>query len=97
MLDRLRLQLLSDLRIPVSSERGVCQVHQVLPLDPPRSRRSYTLHTEGEIPAIVMEFLSDTDGGEYSIRPHPPYGKLWFYERILQVPLTSFLSRTLER
>jgi Uma2 family endonuclease len=62
-------------------------VHRVLRLDPPRSRRSYTPHTEGEVPAIVMEFLSDTDGGEYSSRPYPPYGKLWFYECILQVPL----------
>jgi hypothetical protein len=42
---------------------------------------------EGDIPALVMEFLSETDGGEYSARPFYPYGKLWFYERILQVPV----------
>ncbi|NER48125.1 MAG: hypothetical protein F6J92_15785 [Symploca sp. SIO1A3] len=61
--------------------------HRVIPLDPPRSRRSYTPRLEGDNPAIVMEFLSETDGGEYSARPFPPYGKLWFYERILQVPI----------
>lgn len=62
-------------------------VPRVLPLDPPRTRRSYTPHLEGDIPAVVMEFLSETDGGEYSARPFYPYGKLWFYERILQVPV----------
>lgn len=62
-------------------------VPRVLPLDPPRARRSYTPGIEGELPALVMEFLSETDGGEYSARPFYPYGKLWFYERILQVPL----------
>jgi Uma2 family endonuclease len=59
---------------------------RVLPRDSPRARRSYTPHLEGEVPALVIEFLSDTDGGEYSSRPFYPYGKLWFYERILQVP-----------
>ena len=49
-------------------------------------RRSYTPHTEGEVPAVVMEFLSETEQGEYSINPHYPYGKLYFYEQILQVP-----------
>jgi hypothetical protein len=41
----------------------------------------------GEVPAIVMEFISETEGGEYSINPHYPYGKWYFYERILQVPV----------
>jgi Uma2 family endonuclease len=62
-------------------------VPQVSPLQQGEIRRSYTPHTEGELPAIVMEFLSDTDGGEYSYRPLTPYGKMWFYERILKVPL----------
>lgn len=62
-------------------------VPRVLPLDPPRSRRSYTPHLEGDTLAVVMEFLSETDGGEYSSRPFYPYGKLWFYERVLQVPI----------
>jgi hypothetical protein len=34
-----------------------------------------------------MEFLSDTDGSEYSNKPTYPYGKWRFYERILQVPI----------
>jgi hypothetical protein len=33
-----------------------------------------------------MEFLSEAEGGELSIRSTPPYGKLYFYEQILQVP-----------
>ncbi len=49
-------------------------------------RRSYTPYTEGDLPALVMEFLSDTDGTEYSTRPIYPYGKWYFYEQILQVP-----------
>jgi Putative restriction endonuclease len=49
-------------------------------------RKSYTPELEGEIPDIVMEFLSATDGGEYSIRQIPPVGKSYFYEQILKVP-----------
>lgn len=62
-------------------------VPKVFPIEQGIIRRSYTPHREGEIPAIVMEFVSNTDGGEYSSRPHPPYGKLWFYERIVKVPI----------
>lgn len=50
-------------------------------------RRSYTPYREGSAIGIVMEFLSDTDGGEFSVRSTPPYGKLYFYEQILQVPV----------
>ena len=50
-------------------------------------RRSYTPHLQGEVPAIVMEFISETEGGEYSVNPHYPYGKWYFYEQILQVPV----------
>ncbi|KAB0242790.1 hypothetical protein EZJ55_21785 [Microcystis aeruginosa EAWAG127a] len=50
-------------------------------------RRSYTPRLEGEIPTIVLEFISETEGGEYSINPHYPYGKWYFYEQILQVPV----------
>jgi Uma2 family endonuclease len=49
-------------------------------------RRSYTQNLEGDSVAIVMEFLSDTEGGELSVRSTPPYGKLYFYEKILKVP-----------
>jgi Uma2 family endonuclease len=48
--------------------------------------RSYTPNLQGDIPAIVMEFLSDTDGSEYSTKPTYPPGKWFFYEEILQVP-----------
>ncbi len=48
--------------------------------------RSYTPRLEGDIPIIVMEFLSETEGGEYSIKPTYPPGKWFFYEQVLQVP-----------
>ncbi|MCC5635288.1 Uma2 family endonuclease [Nostoc sp. CHAB 5844] len=60
-------------------------VPRVLPVGAGVIRRSYTPNTEGENVAVVMEFLSDTDNAEYSIRPTFPYGKLYFYEQILQV------------
>ncbi|HLO88186.1 MAG TPA: Uma2 family endonuclease [Nostocaceae cyanobacterium] len=50
-------------------------------------RRSYTPHLEGDIPAIVMEFLSHIEGGEYSVKRTYPPGKWFFYEQILQVPV----------
>lgn len=61
-------------------------VPQVHPVAEGIIRRSYTPNLEGEPVAIVMEFLSDEDGGELSVRATPPYGKLHFYEQILQVP-----------
>ncbi|MEH2363646.1 Uma2 family endonuclease [Nostoc sp.] len=48
--------------------------------------RSYTPQLQGDIPVIVMEFISDTEGTEYSIKPTYPPGKWFFYERILKVP-----------
>ncbi len=50
-------------------------------------RRSYTPNVEGDCPLIILEFISETEGTEYSINSHYPYGKWYFYERILQVPL----------
>jgi hypothetical protein len=50
-------------------------------------RRSYTPRLEGNIPLMVLEFISETEGTEYSLNPHYPYGKWYFYERIIQVPL----------
>ena len=50
-------------------------------------RRSYTPYAEGELPTIVMEFISETEGEEYSINPYYPYGKWHFYEQILQIPV----------
>jgi Uma2 family endonuclease len=48
--------------------------------------RSYTPHLQGDLPVIVMEFLSETDGSEYSSKPTYPVGKWYFYEQILKVP-----------
>ncbi len=48
--------------------------------------RSYTPQLQGDIPVIVMEFTSDTEGTEYSVKPTYPPGKWFFYERILKVP-----------
>lgn len=62
-------------------------VQSVQPLPEGTIRRSYTPHIEGDVPTVVMEFISAAEGGEYSINPHFPYGKWYFYERILQVPL----------
>jgi hypothetical protein len=50
-------------------------------------RNSYTPNLEGDVPTIVMEFLSETEGGEYSVKPTYPPGKWFFYEQILQVPI----------
>lgn len=61
-------------------------VPQVYPLTEGAIRRSYTPNLEGEPVAVVMEFLSETEGGELSLRSTPPYGKLFFYEKILKVP-----------
>lgn len=49
-------------------------------------KRSYTPQLQGDMPAIVMEFLSDIEGSEYSNKPTYPPGKWFFYERVLQVP-----------
>jgi hypothetical protein len=51
------------------------------------TRRSYTPHAEGDVPTIVMEFLSHVDGSEYSVKRTFPPGKWFFYEQILQVPI----------
>jgi Putative restriction endonuclease len=61
-------------------------IKSVKPFPDGEARRSYTPCTEGDIPSVVMEFISATDGGEYSFNPHYPYGKWYFYEQILQVP-----------
>jgi hypothetical protein len=48
--------------------------------------KSYTPHLQGDVPTIVLEFLSDTDGTEYSSKPDNPMGKWYYYERVLKVP-----------
>ena len=67
-------------------------VPSVLPVPVGVIRRSYTPHTEGKVPAVVMEFLSDTEQGEYSSKSTYPYGKWYFYERILQVPIYAIFE-----
>ncbi|MEN9221869.1 MAG: Uma2 family endonuclease [Thermostichus sp. BF3_bins_97] len=61
-------------------------VPRVYPVAEGVIRRSYTPYLEGSAVEIVMEFLSDAEGGELSMRSTPPLGKLYFYEQILQVP-----------
>ena len=62
-------------------------IPEVEPLPEGQIRRSYTPKIEGDLPLIALEFISETEGSEYSINPHYPYGKWHFYERILQIPL----------
>jgi hypothetical protein len=72
-------------------------VPQVHPLADGVIRRSYTPHTDGANVAIVMEFLSEAEGGELSVRATPPSGKLHFYEQILQVATYLCHLRSLRR
>ncbi len=51
------------------------------------NRKTYTPILEGEIPLMVMEFLSDNDGEKYSLKRTYPPGKWFFYQQILQVPI----------
>ena len=62
-------------------------IAKTIPLEMQSDRKSYTPHLEGDVPIVVMEFLSDTDGMEYSIKSTYPQGKWFFYEKILKVPL----------
>jgi Uma2 family endonuclease len=68
-------------------------VSSVLPPEPGEIRRSYTPNAQGELPAIVMEFIyEDDDETGYSVKPTYPYGKWRFYEQILQVPLYAIFD-----
>ena len=55
-------------------------------------RRSYTPNLEGEIPAVVMEFLSATSYDEYSNKPTYPPGKWFFYRQVLRVPIYALFE-----
>ena len=59
-------------------------VQNVHPLE--ENRHSYTPYVEGELPTIVMEFLSDKKRREYDKSKEPPYGKWYFYETLLKIP-----------
>ncbi|PSN15576.1 hypothetical protein C7293_06625 [filamentous cyanobacterium CCT1] len=49
-------------------------------------RYRYLPNVEGDPVATVIEFLSEKDNGELSLRSTKPYGSLYIYEQILQVP-----------
>jgi hypothetical protein len=73
-------------------DRTLCKAPDwmyVQPVQPwPHSypRRSYTPHTEGTVPFVVMEFLSATYGDEYSVEHTEEIGKWFFYEQVIKVP-----------
>ncbi|MDX1977425.1 MAG: Uma2 family endonuclease [Pseudanabaenaceae cyanobacterium bins.68] len=69
-------------------------IPEVKPLSGGVIRHSYTPNVEGDRPLIALEFISETEGTEYSINPHYPYGKWYFYERISQVPLYGIFHPT---
>jgi hypothetical protein len=84
-------------------ERIICKapdwmyVKPVNPWESNQPRRSYTPHTEGAIPQIVMEFLSATYGEEYSVEHTEGVGKWYFYEQVIQVPYYAIFRPTTGR
>jgi Uma2 family endonuclease len=56
-------------------------VPDVPPLLDGRTRRSYVIWREHIAPLIVIEFVSDEDGGEYDRTPQE--GKFWVYEKVI--------------
>src|SRR6476469_7925130 len=64
----------------------------VQPLENQEIRRSYTPNLEGDIPAIVMEFLSASPNDEYSSKQTYPPGKWFFYEQVLRVPIYALFE-----
>jgi Uma2 family endonuclease len=67
-------------------------VPDVIPLPKGKDRKSYTPYEQGALPKVVMEFLSDNEGREYAQKSTPPYGKWFFYEQILKVPLYAIFN-----
>lgn len=73
-------------------DRTICKapdwmyVQPVQPWPHNYPRRSYTRHTEGTVPFVVMEFLSATYGDEYSVEHTEEIGKCFFYEQVIKVP-----------
>ncbi len=74
------------------NDRTICKAPDwmyVRPVQPwlhNEPRRSYTPHTEGTVPVVVMEFLSATYGDEYSVEHTEKIGKWFFYEKVIKVP-----------
>jgi hypothetical protein len=67
-------------------------VPDVIPIAEGINRKSYTPYKEGALPEVVMEFLSDDEGREYAKKSTPPYGKWFFYEQILKVPVYAIFN-----
>ncbi len=64
--------------------------NNVQPLPDREIRRSYTPNLEGDIPAVVMEFVPDNPPryqDEYSAKQSYIPGKWHFYEQILKAPI----------
>lgn len=59
---------------------------------PEMIERSYTPQLQGELPTVVMEFISATDGSAYSNKPTYPPGKWFFYEQVLRVPVYGIFN-----
>lgn len=57
-------------------------------------RRSYTPHLEGDIPDLIVEFLSIHEKDEYWMKASHPIGKWFFYEQVLQVPIYAVFEQT---
>lgn len=74
------LKIADELTLKAPDWLYISQVKQ-----PGIERKSFTPNLEGEVPLMVMEFLSETDGGEYSLRRIPPVGKWYFYEQLLKI------------
>ena len=73
-------------------DRTICKAPDWMYVQPVQKRphnyprRSYTPHTEGTVPVVVMEFLSATYGDEYSVEHTEEIGKWFFYEQVIKVP-----------
>jgi hypothetical protein len=67
-------------------------VPKVIPIAEGKDRKSYTPYKQGALPEVVMEFLSDNDRREYAKKSTPPYGKWFFYEQILKVPVYAIFN-----
>lgn len=59
-------------------------VPDVSPILKGKMRRSYVLWEEAIAPLIVIEFISETDGGERDRTPKE--GKFWIYEKAIRAP-----------
>ena len=69
-------------------------VRNALPLPENQTRRSYTPVAEGDLPSLAIEFVSDTDGGEYSMKSQLPLRKMVVLRAHSKVAsLFHFLSR----